>query len=71
MFVQAVSDLVQLVLVLVRFGKFEPEYRQAGPVPIPARTLFIFVFLKRAEYMLYRGISFVMRSGFGAEEDYE
>ena len=31
----------------------------------------LFVFLKRADYMLYRGVSFVMRSGFGAEEDYE
>ena len=36
-------------------------------------TFYFYCFLKkkRADYMLYRGVSFVMCSGFGAEEDYE
>ena len=38
---------------------------------LPEHLLFCVVFLKRADYMLYHGVSFVMRGGMGAEEDYE
>ena len=34
-------------------------------------TFYFVVFLKRADYMLYRGVSFVMRSVIGVEEDYK
>ena len=41
----------------------------------PCLNTFYFCFCcflkKRMDYMLYRGVSFVIRSGIGTEEDYK
>ena len=45
------------------------ETSWAGSNPC-LNTFYFVVFLMGMHYMLYRGVSFAMRSGFGAEKNY-